>query len=194
MGIIVAQIVGWSVGDTLTLWASLRLGHGIWRPEYRLWNIILPSIASPLGFGIFGAALQYHLHYMVLALGLFLAVFAANLGTPVCMNYAIECFLTSPNEVTVAMNMYRLALTISLGFFIFPWERRVGVGWVFGMAAFFQIFVSVMVILLAWKGQALRRISPKRLFKTEDGERVEYTEGESCVEEVLESKAKESPD
>ena len=62
------------------------------------------------------------------------------------------------------------------------------------MAAFFQIFVSIMVILLAWKGQALRRISPKRLLKTEDGERVEYTEGESGGEEVLEGKAVKSPD
>ena len=131
---------------------------------------------------------------MVLALGLFLVVFASTLGVPVCMNYATECFLTSPNEISVAMNMYRLALTIALGFFIFPWERAVGVGWVFGMAAFFQILVAIIVVLLAWKGQALRRISPKWRLDTEDGERVEYTEGESFGQEVLERKAVESPD
>ena len=194
MGIIIAQVVGWSVGDAIPLWVSRRFGHGIWRPEYRLWNIVLPSVVSPIGLGIFGAALQHHLHYMVLALGLFLVVFSATLGVPVCMNYATECFLTSPNELSVAMNMYRLSLTISLGFFIFPWERAVGVGWVFGMAAFFEIFVSIVVVLLAWKGQALRRISPKWRLDTEDGERVEYTEGESYGQEVLERKAVESLD
>ena len=131
---------------------------------------------------------------MVLALGLFLVVFAATLGVPVCMNYATECFLTSPNELSVAMNMYRLSLTISLGFFSFPWERAVGVGWVFGMAAIFEIAMSIVVVLLAWKGKALRGISPKWRLNTEDGKRVEITEGESCGEEVLERKAVESPD
>lgn len=178
--------MGWSIGDAIPLWASRRFSHGVWGPEYRLWNIILPGFVSPIGLGIFGAALQYHLHFMVLALGLFLVVFAATLSVPVCINYATECFLTSANEVAVAMNMYRLGFSIALGFFIFPWEAAVGPGWVFGMAAFFDIFVGILVALLAWRGQALRRISPKLLFVTEDGEKVKSTEEESLRQDGLE--------
>lgn len=191
VGIILAQAVGWSVGDAIPLWASRRFGHGVWRPEYRLWNIILPGLLSPIGLGIFGAALQYHLHFMVLALGLFLVVFAATLSVPVCINYATECFLTSPNEVAVAMNMYRLGFSIALGFFTIPWEAAVGAGWVFGMAAFFDIFVGTLVALLAWRGQALRRISPKGLLVTEDGAKVDSTEEEPLGQEAPEKKTLE---
>ena len=92
------------------------------------------------------------------------------------------------------MNIYRQALTISLGLFVFPWERDVGVGLVFGMAAFFQKFASIRVVLLAWNEQALRRRSPEWLLDTKAGKRMGFTEGESCGPEVMERKAVESPD
>ena len=175
LGIIIAQVVGWSIGDAIPLSVSRRFGHGVWRPEYRLWNIIIPGIVSPIGLGIFGAALQYHLHFMILALGLFLVVFAATLSVPICINYATECFLMSASEVAVTMNMYRLGFSIALGFFLFPWRAAVGAGWVFGIGAFFEIFVGILVTLLIWKGQALRKIPPKGFSVTEDGEKVELS-------------------
>ncbi len=125
---------------------------------------------------------------MVLALGLFLVVFAATLSVPICINYATECFLMSASEVAVTMNMYRLGFSIALGFFIFPWRAAVGAGWVFGMAAFFEIFVGILVGLLAWRGQALRRISPRGLLVTEDGEKVEPA-GEEPLEQDCPEKA-----
>ena len=188
IGIIVAQAVGWSIGDTIPLWASRRFGHGVWRPEYRLWNIVLPGLVSPIGLGIFGAALQYHLHFMVLALGLFLVVFAATISVPICINYATECFLTSANEVAVAMNMYRLSFSIALGFFIFPWESAVGVGWVFGMAALFEVLVGGLVAVLVWRGEMFRRSWPGGLLATEDGERVVSMNDTSLEQEGLEDR------
>ena len=180
--------MGWSIGDTIPLWASRRFAHGVWRPEYRLWNIILPSLISPIGLGIFGAALQYHLHFMVLALGLFLVVFAATISVPICVNYATECFLTSASEVAVAMNMYRLAFPIGLGFFIFFWESAVLVGWVFGMGAFFEILVGGLVAVLVWRGEVLRRMGPRRLVATEDGEKVVSADDTSLGQVDLEDR------
>ena len=178
--------MGWSIGDAIPLWASRRFGHGVWRPEYRLWNMVLPGLVSPIGLGIFGAALQYHLHFMVLAMGLFLVVFAATISVPICINYATECFLTSANEVAVAMNMYRLGFSIALGFFIFPWESTVGAGWVFGMAAFFEVLAGSLVAVLAWRGQMFRKSLPKRLLATEDGERLSCTNDTSLGQGGLE--------
>ena len=180
--------MGWSIGDTIPLWACQRFAHGVWRPEYRLWNIVLPALVSPIGLGIFGAALQYHLHYMVLALGLFLVVFAATVSLPICVNYATECFLTSASEVAIAMNMYRLGFPIGLGFFIFFWESAVGVGWVFGMTAFFEILVGGLVAVLVWKGEMFRRMGPRRRQATEDGEKVVSTNDSSLEQGDLEDR------
>lgn len=139
--------------------------------------MLLPAVVSPIGLGIFGAGLQYHLHFMVLALGLFLVVFAATLSVPICINYVTECFLTSVNEVAITMNMYRLGFSIALGFFVFPWVAAVGAGWLFGMAAFFNIFAALLIVLLAWRGQRFRRLTPKGLLATEDGEKVDVSGG-----------------
>ena len=123
---------------------------------------------------------------MVLALGLFLVVFAATISVPICINYATECFLTSANEVAVAMNMYRLGFSIALGFFIFPWESAVGVGWVFGMAALFEVLVGALVAVLVWRGEMFRRMGPRGLLATEDGERVVSTNDTSLGQGGLE--------
>lgn len=143
--------------------------------------MIIPGIISPIGLGIFGAGLQYHLHFMVLALGLFLVVFSATLSVPVCINYVTECFTTSANEVSITMNMYRLAFSIPLGFFVFPWQRVVGVGWVFGMAAFFDLMAAFLIGLLVWKDKVLRQLSPKSLVSTEEGERIDCLREDAAI-------------
>ena len=168
-----AQVFGTLFNDRLPLWASQRIGRNKWHPEYRLYSMFLPAMVSPIGLGIFGAALQYHLHYMVLALGTFMVNFSALLCVPVCINYVAECFVGHAVEVSIAMNVYRLALGIALPFFFEQWSEAVGIGWVFGMAAFFSIFAMMLIFLLAWKGQALRRLVVlKGIVETEEGKEI----------------------
>jgi len=157
--ILVAQLTGWALGDRVPLHASRRFGHGTWRPEYRLWNILLPGLVAPIALGLFGAAVQYHLHYMVLAVGFFLIVFSSMLAVPICLNYIVECFMADAMEATIAMNAWRLSFAIATGFIFGPWEHKVGVGWLFGMAAFADLVVLAAVGALVWKGEALRRWS-----------------------------------
>ncbi|KAG6999255.1 dipeptidyl-aminopeptidase B [Physcia stellaris] len=127
LGLAVCLICGIVLGDRLPLWVSHRSGS-TWHPEYRLYNIFIVVLAAPIGFGIFGAGIQYHLHYMVLALGTFLVIFAACFSTPITVNYIAECFKGSVIEVAIVMNVYRQALGLALPFFIFPWQSRVGSG------------------------------------------------------------------
>lgn len=182
-GIIAAQITGWALGDRLPLWACRRAG-GVWHPEYRLWNMLLPAIMGPIGLGIFGAALEYHLHYMVLALGFFFVAWSSCLSVPICLNYIVECCIKSSLEVSVAMNSWRLAFAVALGFFITRWEHKVGAGWLFGTAAFLNVFAGLLIGILIWKGSVLRTIGLKSIFATEDGEMVTLpSDAESSVSE-----------
>ena len=170
MSLIVAEIFGILASDRIPLWASRRLSKGIWHPEYRLWNLLLPGLLAPIGLGIFGAGLEYHYHYMVLAFGTFLVTFSSVLSLPIVVNYVVECFVHSAAEVAVIMNVYRLALGLALPFFIDGWSDAVGNGWLFGMAAFFSLFTALLVALLAWKGRTLRRFTIKGIIATEEGE------------------------
>ncbi|MCJ1358869.1 MAG: hypothetical protein MMC33_008869 [Icmadophila ericetorum] len=160
--------------DRLPLWISRRSGHGVWHPEYRLYNLIFPALIQPIGLGIFGAGLQYHTHYMVLALGAFLNTLGAFIAIPICVIYVIECFTTHAVEASVIMNLYRLVFGLAIPFFIDPWIARVGVGWTFGMSAFFTLFFAFLLALLVWKGESLRQLSPigVTLAVTDEGKRV----------------------
>ena len=57
-GLILCQICGALLNDRVPLWISRRRG-GAWHLEYRLYPILLVAAASPIGFGIFGAGIQY---------------------------------------------------------------------------------------------------------------------------------------
>ncbi|KAM0804772.1 putative polyamine transporter [Usnea florida] len=155
-GLLMCQICGMLLNDRVPLWISRRRG-GAWHLEYRLYPILLIAAASPIGFGIFGAGIQYHLHFMILALGTFLVVFGACYSTPISINYIIECFNTIPLEVAVIMHVYRQILALALPFFLFSWKGVVSAGWLFGMMAFFCIFATLLLGVVMWKGPALRR-------------------------------------
>lgn len=99
--------------------------------------------------------------------------FSALLCVPVCINYVVECFVGNPVEVSVVMNVYRLALGLSVPFFFEQWIEAVGVGWVFGMAAFFSVFAMLLMFVLGWKGHSLRRLALLHdILKTEEGEDI----------------------
>lgn len=171
-GIILAQIYGHYLNDWLPLWLCARNG-GTWKPEYRLHTLWLPSlILYPIGLGIFGVALQYHTHYMVLALAVFLITFSATLSVPVTVNYVIECFRQHALETSAIIGSYRLAFSLAVPFFIIPWEKMVGVGWVFGMTAFFCVGSFMLLVLLMWKGHEIRTLSLDSVASTEEGSKV----------------------
>lgn len=107
---------------------------------YRLYPSLTPqAMMLPIAFGIIGASLQYRLHYMVLALGVFLFNCCGISVLPIISNYVMESFTNHPSEANTIMSFYRLILGLFVPFFIDGWKTRVGAGWVFGMMAFFAV-------------------------------------------------------
>lgn len=156
IGILVAQAYGIAFNDSIPLGISRR--HSDWHPEYRLHTAWIPGlIVMPIGLGIFGAALAFHLHYMVSALGSFLVSFGGVSSVPVSINYIIESFEQYPQEVGASLNVYRLAFALAVPFFFPSWTARIGIGWVFGMMAFFSVLGFLIVVILMFFGRQLRK-------------------------------------
>ena len=171
------QIYGYFFLDSIPLWICRRRG-GVWQPEYRLhtlWSI--GPFIMPIGLGIFGATLKYHLHYMVLALGTFLVSLGALVCVPVTTNYVVECFTRHTLEASTAMGLYRLSFGLAIPFFVTPWTAKVGVGWVFGMAALFSLSSMFLIAVLIWRGQQIRRWSFGALKETYEVEEVDVAVG-----------------
>ncbi|KAJ5784348.1 uncharacterized protein N7503_009560 [Penicillium pulvis] len=170
LGVAAAETWGFFLNDRIPLWFTRRYCNGVWKPENRLFPLLcMPAILLPTALGIFGAGLQYHLHYMVLGLAIFLLQLTEVSLVPVIVNYGVECFTDHSQEVVTILNFWRLALGVAIPFFIGEWQATVGTAWVFGMMALFSIFAFFLAGLLAWKGDTLRRYSFNSLQKSEGG-------------------------
>jgi len=66
----------------------------------------------------------------------------------------------------------RLLFGLSVAFYINEWNAEVGVGWVYGMMAIFEVVAFCFVILLMWKGQRIRTWTVGGLNFSEDGEHL----------------------
>lgn len=142
VGILAAEIYGFAFNDRIPLWMCRRRGAGLWKPECRLYPLLVPSLVlMPVSLGIVGAALQYHLHYMVLALALFLQQFSELGLVSVIFNYVVEAFVGHAQEVSgmnipslstgekltghaAILNFYRLILGLTVTFFVSLHLRR----------------------------------------------------------------------
>jgi hypothetical protein len=170
------------LADRLPLYICKRFNGGVWKPEYRLHAMWVPSLLClPIGLGLYGSALEYHLHYMVLAVGVFLIFFANIAGSGPIVTYLVECFTHHPAEATSALTFYRLILGLLIPFFIGDWEMAVGFGWTYGMMAFFSVMIFGVIILLMYKGHEIREYTLGSLQHTEEGTKIERSISEQIA-------------
>ncbi|KAF5876774.1 putative polyamine transporter protein [Botrytis fragariae] len=180
-GIIIALIYGHFVSDRLPLWICSR-NRGLWKPEYRLYALILPAlIFNPIGLGLFGATLQNHWSWGVLIWAQIMVTFGSLSITPITANYACELFTKAPAETAIVMNNYRVAFGLSVSFYITPWVEELGFRWTYGMMAFLQVASFIFVVILMWKGHEIREWKVGGLSSDEEGQCV-MDKGESISE------------
>ena len=111
---------------------------------------------------------------MLLALSQFLTQFSAQLGVPMCVNYAVESFLNHTIATAIAMNAWRLPLGLALPFIETPWVESVGVGWTFGIAGFLCFGALLMILAVAsGLGRTFRQHKISQYYGTsEDGAKI----------------------
>ena len=168
IGILAAFVYTQVVSDRVPMWICRKHG-GIWKNEYRLQCMWFPGlIVLPIGLGIFGVSVKRHWNPAMLALSYFMTMFGANAATSIISNYLSESFPQFPAECGIFLSAYRLVLGFASGFFIQPWAEKVGVAWTFGTAALLSVFAFSFIIILLWKGPAIRRIKFTSTFNSSD--------------------------
>jgi hypothetical protein len=126
----------------------------------------------PLGLGLVGCAMQYRLHWSVMALAQLFVAIGSLVSIPITVNYICECFRTHTVEATLVLNSMRLFLGLSINFYIDPWINAVGAGWVYGMMAFFSLFAFLFLVALMIWGRTIRALTPFETGSSEEGQFV----------------------
>ncbi|KAK5656665.1 hypothetical protein OQA88_4645 [Cercophora sp. LCS_1] len=159
IGFLVGFIYGHFVSDRIPMWLVRRSKEGVWRPEDRL-HALWPTnfVLMPLELGL-----------AVMAAGQLFVAVGSFVSIPITVNYICECFRTHTVEAALVLNSMRLFLGLSINFYVAPWITAVGVGWVYGMMAFFSVLAYLfLVLLIAW-GHRIRRWMPWGTSQSEDG-------------------------
>jgi len=87
-------------------------------------------------------------------------IFASGMSVvPITMTYLYDCFIRYVPETSAIMGLYLLVFGLTTTFFVTPWINSVGVGWVFGTAAFLTIPAFLLICLLMWKGPEIRKMT-----------------------------------
>lgn len=174
----IGLVYGHFFSDRIPLWLVSRNKQGVWKPEYRLYALWPTNfILMPLGLGLVGCAMEYRLHWFVMALAQLFVTIGSLVSIPVTVNYICECFRTHTVEAALVLNSMRLFLGLSINFYINPWIDAVGVGWVYGMMAFFTVFAFMFLISLMIWGHAIRGLTPFDMAASEEGRHVIAREG-----------------
>ncbi|PYI03710.1 polyamine transporter [Aspergillus sclerotiicarbonarius CBS 121057] len=169
IGVLLVEVYGHFISDRLPLYLVRRKfrTHEIeptdWRPEYRLHCLWFPVILLPIGLGLFGASLEFHFHWAVLALGYLLISVGAISTLPITMTYLCECFPHHISEVAAALGIWRLILGLLTTVFIAAWDKSFGPGWVFGSSGLFTIPAFGGVVVLMVFGRQIRGMGFRRL-------------------------------
>ena len=162
--------MGMYISDALPLRICKRFYNGIWQPELRLYVLYITVVFTPVGLGICGAALKLHYHYMIYAFGYFIVAMVALMAVPITTNYVAESFTHYGTESALAMAFWRLAWGVVIPFFASQWIDKVGVNWVYGIAAFITIGSCTFLQVLLWRGPQLRQLSlVKSMVSSEEG-------------------------
>ena len=173
IGFAIGLLYGHLLSDRIPLLLVARNPTQSWKPEYRL-HALWPTnfVLMPLGLGLVGCAMQYRLHWAVMGVAQLFVTIGSLVSIPVTVNYICECFRGHTVEATLVLNSMRLFLGLSINFYIAEWIAAVGVGWVYGMMAFFSVFAfGFLVVLMIW-GREIRRVRPFGIGESEEGEGV----------------------
>jgi hypothetical protein len=68
--------------------------------------------------------------------------------TLIIANYINERFIKNLAEASITVNLYQVSFGLSVAFYIKKWIAITGVGWAYGMMAFFEVFSCSFIILL----------------------------------------------
>ncbi|KAM0704003.1 hypothetical protein Q7P35_009009 [Cladosporium inversicolor] len=91
-----------------------------------------------------------------------------------------ECFLQHPVEASVSLNAYRVSFGLMSVFVVTDWQETMGVGWMYGLGAFLNVLVDMIMVGIIWKGHIVREwtVGPDlSITNTEDEDRV-FTQAE----------------
>ncbi|GAW23470.1 hypothetical protein ANO14919_130290 [Xylariales sp. No.14919] len=166
---IVAVVIGETVGHWLhDIFAKqyIRTHKGRFEPEARLRAIAVALPFMLLGLVLLGQSLENEWHFMVTSVSWGLYVFSTMITTVAVSSYNLDCYPEASGEVSAWVNNSRTLGGFVVSYFQVAWANAQGTRVSFGIQAAICALAFLLVLLLMWKGKAMRLWSGPLHFAT----------------------------
>ncbi|KAF2025363.1 MFS general substrate transporter [Setomelanomma holmii] len=161
LGEIAGSQLGAPIMDHYYRTMQTRHPDGELGPEHRIPLTLPGAIIGPLGLFMYGWAAQYHLHWAVVDLGIFIACFGMQTRGMAMQAYVMDAYVHHTSSAMAATQLFR-----SLAAFLFPlftpvMYAKMGYGWGNSALAFAGLALGLPASLALWYfGPMLRKRMP----------------------------------
>ncbi|KAK9380336.1 major facilitator superfamily domain-containing protein [Kockiozyma suomiensis] len=165
IGAVLGELFGHFFNDYMAK-RYIRLHHGHFEPEARLWAMYLGELFILPGLIISGFALEKHWHWAALAVGWGMFVFGVMINTVALLAYLLDCYPEASGEIAANVNMGRTIGGFIISYFQVEWAQKSGADMSFGIQAAISAAVFGAIVVLQIYGRSLRNWSGPLRFDT----------------------------
>ncbi|KAL6251955.1 hypothetical protein RBB50_002165 [Rhinocladiella similis] len=155
LGNIFGIIYGGLANDKFVEW--MMKSKGEFQPEMRLPMLLLTAIVGPAGLIMFGCATEYHAHWVIPLIGEFLMAFGSIVAGNVTYTYIADTYLERADTALVMLNGLKNLSAFGLVYAVTPWNTYSGYAISFGGLAVILFAFHLPIVILWWKGAAIRQ-------------------------------------
>lgn len=111
--------------DYVSAAISKRRG-GYFKPEYRLWCLIVPFLFGPVGLLLWGFGLEKQMNPYVAIAGIGISYAVLCAVPAVGMTYVVDSYRPVAGETITMLTAFKNAFAFGLSFGVTPWILRDG--------------------------------------------------------------------
>lgn len=148
------------VGGRFVDWNYRRLKAkhgGIGVPEFKLPTLVVTGVLMPIGLLIYGWTVQYHVHWIVPDIGIFLLASGARMTLLICPLYMADAITMYTASASSALVMMRGAFSFTFPLFAPDLYNRLDQGWGNSLLALITFVIGLPSPFILYRyGAALR--------------------------------------
>jgi len=155
VAVILGEVTGHWLHDILAK-QYIRKHNGHFEPEVRLRAIFFSVPFMILGLVLIGQALENNWHYMAASITWGMYVFGIMITTVAVSSYCLDCYPEASGEVSAWVNFSRTIGGFIISYFQVTWATAQGTKISFGVQGAIVAAAFAIVLLVIWKGKAMR--------------------------------------
>lgn len=136
--------------------------------------LLLTAVFGPVGLLVFGLTTEYHQHWVAPLIGEFLVNFGAVVAGNITYTYITDSYLERADAALVVLNGLKNLTAFAVVYAVVPWNIQSGFAVSFGALSAILFTFHLPMLLLYFKGEAIREWQGKK-FTT--GRKAEHGEG-----------------